>query len=63
MLRISDILLRNGVPGPVSCLLVRLSGTRPRYGVPGLARRFLLSPRVMGPVRHYYLGEALQSLQ
>ena len=65
LLRISGIQLRYGVPGPASleplCLLmVRLSGTYLRYGVPGLARRLLLSPRVMTPVRHYYnLGEAL----
>ena len=33
--------------------MLRLSGTRLRYGFPGLARRLLLSPRVMGPVSHY----------
>ena len=60
LLRISGIQLRYGLPGPASleplCLLmVRLSGTYLRYGVPGLARRLLLSPRVMGPVRHYNL--------
>ena len=41
-------------------LIVSLGGSKLRYEVPGLARRLLLSPRVMTPVRHHYnLGEAL----
>ena len=51
--------MATGVPGLESFLMLRLSGTLLRYGVPGLARRLLLSPRVMGSVRHYNLGEAL----